>query len=254
MVEATAAQRTAADNQKQIHRNEKYILLGSKGLIPNSPKQCAYKRMLEHPNTTWQQITTHLINKDLCYAMNADGVEHSSSNDKLVNIEKQLKSLPEALQSHSVNAVNLNPQNPRMNQNFTHFCKICQTEGHTVMYCPRKQNRSYFQNQNLYRPRQQNFGEHPNRNFRPFQRNQNQYIYRQFKPQQTSFQSRNRFPQNRNGFRNNFQNQQRNYIQNSYRQNYPGSNQNYSNQQNPQQFPFQNSNNETSQNQLPNVQ
>ena len=77
--------------------------------------------MLQHPNTTWEQLTTHLINKDLCYAMSADGEEHSSSNDKLVNIEKQLKSLQEALQSHSVNAVNLNPQNPRINQKFTRF-------------------------------------------------------------------------------------------------------------------------------------
>ena len=65
VVGATAAQRTAADNQMPIHRNEKYISLGSKGLIPNSLKQCAYKRMLEHPNTTWEQLTTHLINKDL---------------------------------------------------------------------------------------------------------------------------------------------------------------------------------------------
>ena len=127
--------------------------------------------MVEHPNTTWEQLTTHLINKDLCYAMSADGEEHSSSNDKLVNIEKQLKSLQEALQSHSINAVNLKPQNPRMNQSFTRFCKICQTEGHTVIYCPRKQNQSSFRNQNLYHPRQNNFGEYPNRNFRPFQRN-----------------------------------------------------------------------------------
>ena len=130
----------------QIHRKEKYFSLASKGLIPNSLKQCAYKRMLEYPNTTWEQLTTHLINKDLCYAMSADGEGHSSSNDKLVNIEKQLKSLQEALQSHSVNAVNLNPQNPRMNQKFTRFCKICRREGHTIMYCPRKQNQSIFQN------------------------------------------------------------------------------------------------------------
>ena len=82
--------------------------------------------MLEHPNTTWEQLFTHLINKDLCYAMSADGEEHSSSNDKLVNIENQLKSLQEALQSHSVNAVNQNPQNPRMNQNFTRFAKVAE--------------------------------------------------------------------------------------------------------------------------------
>ena len=82
--------------------------------------------MLEHPNTTWEQLTTHLINEDLCYAMIADGEEHSSSIDKLVNIGKQLKSLQEALQSHSVNAVNLNPQNPRMNQNLPVFAKFAE--------------------------------------------------------------------------------------------------------------------------------
>ena len=134
----TAAQRTTADNQLLIHRNEKYISLGSKGLIPNSLKQCAYKRMPEHPNTTWEQLTTLLIKKDLCYAMSAAGEELSSSNGNLANIEKQLKSLQEALRSHSVNAVMLNLQNPRLNQNFTRSCKFCRKEGHTVMYCPRK--------------------------------------------------------------------------------------------------------------------
>ena len=94
--------------------------------------------MLEHPKTTWEKLPTHFINKHSCYAMSADGEELSSSNDKIVIIEKQLKSLLEGLQSHSVNAVNLIPQNPRMNQNFTCFCKLCQTGAHTLMYCSRK--------------------------------------------------------------------------------------------------------------------
>ena len=45
VVVASAAQRTPADNQMQIRRNKKYISLGSKRLVPNSLKQCAYKRM-----------------------------------------------------------------------------------------------------------------------------------------------------------------------------------------------------------------
>ena len=235
----------------QIHRDEKNISFGSKSLVPSSLKQCAYKKMLEHPNTTWEQLTTHLINEDLCFALSAYGEEFSSSINKLVNIEKQLKSLQEALQSHSVN---LNLQNPRMNQNFTRFCKLCRTEGHTVMYCPSKQNQSNFQNQNFYRRRQINFGEYSNRTFRPYQRNQNQYHHRHFRPQQNAFRTRNRFAQNRNGSRKNFQNQLRNYIQNSYRQNYTGSNQNYSNQHNPQHPPIQKSNTKANQNQPTNVQ
>ena len=196
VVEATAAQRTAAGNQIQIHQSENYISLGSKSLIPNSLKQCTYKRMLEHPNTTWEELTTHLNNKDLCYPMSADGEEFSSSFDKLANTEKQLKSLQEALQSHIKNAVNLLPQDPQTNQNFTRLCKLCRTEGHTIMYCPRKQNQSNFQNQHFYRPRQNNFGEYSNKKFCAFQRNQHQYTPRQFRPQKTSLQTRNRFPQN----------------------------------------------------------
>ena len=213
--EATAAQRTAADNQMQIHRNEKYISLGSKGLIPNSVKQLACKRMLEHPNTTWEQLATHLINKDLCYPMSADDEELSSLNERLVNIEKHLKSLQEALQSLNVNAVNLNPQYPRMNQKFTRFCKFCQTEGHTVLYCPKKQKQSNFQNQNFYRPRQK-------KHWRVFQQKfssisdesksiESQAIY----TTKNLIPNPNCFPQNRIGFRNSFRNQQRNYIQNS---------------------------------------
>ena len=146
------------------------------------------------------------------------------------------------------------PKNPWKNQNLTRFCQLCRTEGHTVMYCPGKQIQSNFQNQKFYRPRQNNFGEYSNRNFRPLHRNRNQFPFRQFGPQRNSFQTQNRFPQNRIGSQNNFQNQQRNFIQNLYRQNYPGSNQNYSNQHNPQHPPFQISNNEANQNQPPNVQ
>ena len=70
---ATAAQQTTAGNQMQIHRNEKYISLGSKSLVSISMKQCRYNKMLEHRNTTWEQLTTHRINKDFCYEMSADG-------------------------------------------------------------------------------------------------------------------------------------------------------------------------------------
>ena len=143
---ATAAQRKAADNQMQIYRNENDNSHGLKGLAPNSLKQCAYKRVLEHPKSTWEEITIHLVNKDLCFAMSTDGQEISSSNHKMVSIEKQLRKLKEALQSHSVKAVNLNPQSLRMNQNFTRFCELCHTEGHTVMYCPKKRNQSIFEN------------------------------------------------------------------------------------------------------------
>ena len=45
VVVATDAQRTTPEDQMQIHRNEKYISLGSKVLVPNSMKQCAYTRM-----------------------------------------------------------------------------------------------------------------------------------------------------------------------------------------------------------------
>ena len=89
--------------------------------------------------------------------------------------------MQEALQSHSVYAVNLNTQNPQMNQIFTPFCKLCRTEGHTVMYSPRKQNQSNFQSQNFYRPDQNLFGDYSNRTFRPFQRNQNQFHHRHFR-------------------------------------------------------------------------
>ena len=239
---ADEAARTAADNAMQVHRTEKYISLGSKGLIPSSLKNCAYKRMLEHPGTTWEELKTHLINKDLCYAMSTDG-ESSNSNSKLTNIETQLKELKESLQNQSINAVNLNPHNPRMNQNFTRFCKICRKEGHTMMYCWKRQNQTNFQNQNSNRQQQYNNGDYSNRNFRPPQGNQNQSNNRNFgprqnfnqnRPQNQNFQNQNRFQQ-RNGPRNNSQSQ-RNYNrnwnnnQNANRQNNPGYNQNRYNQ------------------------
>ena len=146
VIGATAAQWTTV-RQSNGNPLKRKIPLRLKGLVQNSLKQCAFKKMLANPKITWERITTHLIKKYLSYAMSADGVEFSSLNDNFQNIEKQLKSVQEALQSHSVNALNLNSQNPWVNQSFTRFCKLCRTEWHTVMHSPRKQNQSNFHHQ-----------------------------------------------------------------------------------------------------------
>ena len=71
-----AAERTAQARQ----RRQRYIDYTLKGLRPWYLQRKAQEYLMEHPNATWNDFSTHLINKDVSYQVSA-----SFLNDEELN-------------------------------------------------------------------------------------------------------------------------------------------------------------------------
>lgn len=134
-------------NNGVARRQAKYIDNFLRGLTPPSLKQAAYKHMIEHPDTTWDELQTHVINKDISFTVSANrtGQKSGDSSSRLADLENQIKELTSLLKDNKINAITnsaavhaaYDPNSPRDRQNHTRFCKYCKESGHTVQYCER---------------------------------------------------------------------------------------------------------------------
>ena len=122
-------------------RKQKYIDFFLRGLAPPALKQNAYQRKIEHPAESWDDLKTHVINKDLSYSISTSmtGIQSGPSDSRISGLEEQVRLLTEQLKENKINAT-YDPNNPRDKQNFTRFCKYCKKSGHTIKFCFKKKN------------------------------------------------------------------------------------------------------------------
>ena len=120
---------------------QKYIDFFLRGLAPPALKQNAYQRKIEHPAELWDDLKTHVINKDLSYSISTSmtGIQSGPSDSRISRLEEQVRLLTEQLKENKINAT-YDPNNPRDKQNFTRFCKYCKKSGHTIKFCFKKKN------------------------------------------------------------------------------------------------------------------
>ena len=116
-------------------RKQKYIDFFLRGLAPPALKQNAYQRKIEHPAESWDDLKTHVINKDLRNSVSTTmtGIQSGPSNSWISGSEEKVRLLTEKLEENKINATH-DPNNPRDNQNFTRFCKYCKKFGHTIKF------------------------------------------------------------------------------------------------------------------------
>ena len=98
---------------------------------------------MEHPNGTWNDFSTHLINKDVSYQVSTSFLKDEEQNKaKMASLGQKFKNLPTELKEHRINAVEGNHKpidpNQKRRQNATMFCGYCRTNGHTLNYCRKK--------------------------------------------------------------------------------------------------------------------
>ena len=98
---------------------------------------------MEHPNATWNDFATHLINKDVSYQVSTSFLNEEEQNKaQMASLGKELKNLRTELKEHRVNVLegNQRPVDPNQKgrQNATRFCRYCQTNGHTPSLCRKK--------------------------------------------------------------------------------------------------------------------
>ena len=134
-----ATERTAQARQ----RRQRYIDYTLKGLRPRYLQRKAQEYLMEHPNATWNDFSTHLINKDVSYQVSTSFIIDEEQNKaQMASLGQELKNLRTELKEHRINALegNQRPVDPNQKgrQNATRFCGYCRTNGHTPNYCRKK--------------------------------------------------------------------------------------------------------------------
>ena len=71
-----AAERTAQGRQ----RRQRYIDYTLKRLRPGHLQRKAQKYLMEHPSATWNEFSTHLINKDVLYQVSTAFLNDEEQN------------------------------------------------------------------------------------------------------------------------------------------------------------------------------
>ena len=127
-----AAERTAQGRQ----RTQRYIDYSLKGLRPRYLQRKAQENLMEHPNATWNDFSTHLINKDVSYQVSTRFLNDEVQNKfQMAPLGQELENLRTDLKEHRVNALEGNQKsidpNQKGRQNATRFRRFCRTNGHT---------------------------------------------------------------------------------------------------------------------------
>ena len=97
---------------------------------------------MEHPNATWNDFSTRIIQRDVSYQVSSNFLnDEEQTKVQMASLGQELKNLRSELQEHQVKALE-NPRQPDLNekgrQNATRFCNYCRTNGHTPSFCKKK--------------------------------------------------------------------------------------------------------------------
>ena len=133
------AERTAQARQ----RRQRYIDYTLKGLRPRYLQRKAQEYLMEHPNATWNDFSTHLIIKDVSYQVSTSFLNDEEQNKaQMASLGQELKNRRTELKEHRVNALEgkqrLVEPNQKGRQNVTRFCGYCGINGHTPSFCRKK--------------------------------------------------------------------------------------------------------------------
>ena len=98
---------------------------------------------MEHRNATWNDFSTHLINKDVSYQVSTSFINDEEQNKaQMASFGQEIKNLRTELKDHRINALEGKQRpvdlNQKGRQNATRFCGYCKTNGHTPRYCRKK--------------------------------------------------------------------------------------------------------------------
>ena len=133
----------AAEHQAQgRQRRQRYIDYTLRGLRPRYLQRKVQEYLMEHPNATWNDFFTRIIQRDVSYQVSSKFLkDEEQTKVELASLGQEMKNLRSELQEHRGNALE-NPRLPDPNQkgrqNATRFCNYCRNNGHTPMWSKKK--------------------------------------------------------------------------------------------------------------------
>ena len=142
-MEGIAEADRAAERQAQgRQRRQRYIDYTLRGIRPRYLQRKAQEYLMEHPNTTWNDLSTRIIQRDVRYQVSSNfHNDEEQTKIQLASLGKEMKNLRSELQEHRVKALENTRQpdpNQKGRQNATRFCNYCRTNGHTPSWCRKK--------------------------------------------------------------------------------------------------------------------
>ena len=98
---------------------------------------------MEHTNATWNNFSTHIIQKDVSFRVYSNFLkDKEQTKSELATLRQDMKNLQTDLQEHRVNAVESTSKpvdpNQKRKQKATRFCNYCRRNGHTLVGVERK--------------------------------------------------------------------------------------------------------------------
>ena len=114
-----------------------------RGLRPRYLQRKAQEYLMEHPNATRNDFSTHIIQKDVYFQVSSNFLnDEEQTKAELAPLGQEMKNLRNELQEHRVNVAEgtSKPVDPNQKgtQNATRFCNFRRTNGHTSSWCRKK--------------------------------------------------------------------------------------------------------------------
>ena len=143
MAGVVAAEQATEHTAQAFQRRQRYIVYTLKGLRPRYFQRKAQEYLMEHPNATWNEFSTHLIKKDVTYQVSFSFLKDEEQNKaQMASLGQELRNLRTELKEHRINALegNQRPVDPNQKgrKNASRFYGFCRTNGHTANYCRKK--------------------------------------------------------------------------------------------------------------------
>ena len=143
VVWVAALNQDAESTAQARQRRQRCIEYTLKWLRPRYLQRKAQEYLMEHPNATWNDFSTNLINKDVSYQVSTSFLNDEEQNKtQMASFGQEFKNLRTELKAHRINALEWNqrPVDPTQKgrQNAKRFCGFCRTNGHTPNYCRKK--------------------------------------------------------------------------------------------------------------------
>ena len=139
----TRAQQNAEQDAQARQRRQRYMEYNLRGLRPRYLQRKAQEYLMEHTNATWNDFSTHIIQKDVSFKVSSNFLnDEEQTKAELASLGQEMKNLRTELQEHRINTVDGTPKpvdpNRKGRQNATRFCNYCRTNGHTSSWCRKK--------------------------------------------------------------------------------------------------------------------
>ena len=136
------AQKNAERTTQKRQQKQNYMDYNLRGLKPNYLQLKAREQLMEYPNATRNEFSTHNIQEDIMLQVCSNFLDDLQLKIDLATLCQEMRNLRVELQEHRVIAKERDPKaralNQKEKQKTVRFCSYCQKKGHTPKWCRKK--------------------------------------------------------------------------------------------------------------------